>query len=229
MPLDDADKKAIGEMISAALQSDATSTLVAGQVGEALKGLKLDEKVTKAVADAVAAASNSAEEEGDDKDKKKSKADSALERRLAKVQEDLDNERTAREQAEAARKTDALHNAARAELAKAGVPAERIPHAMAYLQVQGLLDFAEGDAPGFKGKDRYGSETVLPMSEGVSAWAKTDDGKAYLPPSGAQGDGQGNGGAGSGRRDASAPRNEDGSLNTGALANRLAAKLPSLV
>jgi len=235
MPLDDADKKYITDAIGEALKGDAVTNLVAGQVGEALQGLKLEEKVTAAVTTAVEAIKPKPDENdgkggGSGGDDAESETEKRLKKLLAESEQQVRAEREAREAEANARKQDALRTAARDALGQAGVPSDRIPHAMAYLGSLDLLTLGDDDAPGFKGKDKFGSDAVLPLADGIAAWMKTDAAKMYLPPSGAQGDGDGNGGTGgSGHRDASVPRREDGSVNTDALAARLTRRVSSII
>lgn len=190
MPLDEADKKFIGDLIKESLKPETIGAAVKSH----LEGLKLDEKIAEKVKDATKdlkapkKGEEDDEDEVDDKGKKKPKSgESAADKKLAAIEKRLADETKAREEAEGARKRDQLEAAAKDALVKAGVPAERVRHAMAVLKQDGVLDFTAEGKPGWKGKDKYQVDTVLGVDDGAAAWVKSDDGKAFLPASNAGG------------------------------------------
>lgn len=191
MALDEADVKRIGELIKEAIKPE-----IIGQVVKAhLDGLKLDEKIKEAVAtgtkdlrEKVDAADKG--DKGDkDKDKSKSGEKGADDDRLAAMQRQIDERDRKLAEAESRQAAEALDAAARDALIKAGVPAERVPHALPFLKTAGVLVSKDGK-PGWKGKDRFGVDATLSLDEGAAAWAQTPDGKLYLPPSGVNGTGE---------------------------------------
>lgn len=126
---------------------------------------------------------------------KDGKGDDATNQRVAALEKSL-AESKAREDAAASKaKADSLSASARDALIKHGVPADRVAHAMAFVNAQGVLTY-EGDKPGWKGKDQYGADAVLDIDAAAKAFLSTADGKLYLPPVGAQGTGGGVGGSG---------------------------------
>jgi hypothetical protein len=195
-PLDDADKQTINEMIGEALKGDDLTMAITSAVTSTVKGLKLD-KLDDTIASKVAEAVKATTPEptkGDDKGGKGKGGDAGddkVAQQLAAMEKQLKVEREAREKSEAARQAERLHGAARAALTAADVPGSRIKGAMALLQAEGLLVVDDDGNPGIKGTDKYGVDAVLPLDVGVPAWLKTDDGKQYLPPTGAQGTGDG--------------------------------------
>jgi hypothetical protein len=192
MPLDDADKTAIEKMIADSLKGDTLAQSIGGAVKAAVSGLKLEDAVKTQVADAVKAAQPGPDKgKGDDKGKGAGKGDDKVDERIAAMEKRIAEERAAREKAEAAQKADALHGAAQAALVAAGVPGERVKHAMAYLLQEGLLEADENGAPSMKGADGYGIEGLQPLKEAIPKWLETSDGKAYLPPRNVQGTGEG--------------------------------------
>lgn len=204
MALDEADKKYIADLLKGLLTGDDLKNVVGeaakAHVTAAVKPLqdRLD-ATEKTVKDSAEKAGKPADE-GKGKDAKAKDADPETAKELAALRASLENERKAREEAENRSKAEARDAAAREALAKAGVPADRLPHAMAFLGTQGVIATDKDGKPGWKGKDRFGVDTLLPLEDGAKAWASTPDGKLYLPPSGAQGTGTGAGnGGGSGQ------------------------------
>jgi len=218
MALDKADLDKITEMINGSLTGDAFTRTIGEAVSAGLKPAlaKIDEtiatKVTEATKDLKKPDGDGRGADGKFKPDAKDDANA----RLQAVEKQLVDANKAREESENARRRDQLHAAAKDALAKAGVPTERIRHAMAVLQQDGVLDFAADGSPGFKGKDKYGQPAVLPLEEGATAWIKTDDGKAFLPPTNVQGTGDGAG---------SRPivRGADGKVDVASLRGRIGA------
>lgn len=202
MALDEADKKYIAELLAGALKPETIGAAVKAHVDAAVKPLqdRLDagEKAAKDAKEAAEKAGKPADD-GKGKDGKGKDADPETAKELAALRARLEASDKAREEAENRSKTEARDNATREALAKAGIPADRLPHAMAFLGTQGVIADKDGKV-GWKGKDRFGVDAVLPLEEGAKAWASTPDGKLYLPPSGVQGTGTGAGnGGGSGQ------------------------------
>ncbi len=189
MPLDAEDKKTIAEMIKETLGGDTLTKTIGEAAAAAVKGLKLKDTIKAQVDTAVKAAVP--EPKDDPKDKSKGKADDKVAAQLEAMQTQLEEERTAREKAEAARRTDRLHSTAQAALVASDVPGDRVKAAMALLQTEGLLEVAEDGSPVMKGKDKFGAEALIPVKDGIDDWLKTDEGKLFLPPTDAQGTGDG--------------------------------------
>ena len=203
MPLDEADKKYIADLLKGVIGGDemkkAIGDTVAAHVEARVKplGERLD-SAEKAAKEAKESAEKSAKpaDEGKGKEGKGGKeADPETAKELAALRTSLENERKAREDAENRSKAEARDAATREALAKAGIPADRLPHAMAFLGTQGVIAEKDGKV-GWKGKDRFGVDAILPLEDGAKAWAATPDGKLYLPPSGIQGTGTGAGSSG---------------------------------
>lgn len=235
MPLEEADKKFIAELITSSLgefaKGDAFKGAINGTVAGAIKGLKLDEKLAERdeKLKALEEAGNASGDGGGNKADKGSQgksgdADSPELRRLnAKLEEQakqIENEKRARLESEEARKTERLRGATRDALAKAGVSAERIRHAMALLQTDGRIALDDNGTPVMKFAREWGEESI-PLDKGLAEWVKTDDGKVYLPATGTQGTGGGAGGTG-GQSGSTVPRTKDGALDMGAIGERLA-------
>lgn len=195
MALDQADLTKITEMIGAALTSEAHTKAIgeaaAGAVKKVVGDLKLD-KVGETIDAKIQAVTKDLKAPPDDKKGGDKKDDDATAQRLKALEDQVAERDRKLEESETARKRDSIHTAARDALVKAGVPADRVRHAMAVLVQDGLLVDADGK-PGWKGKDRYGVETVLSVEAGAKAWVATDDGKAFLPAHGAGGTGDGAG------------------------------------
>jgi hypothetical protein len=188
MALDQADLDKITALIKGSLTAEVLSPII----GEAMKPSlgKLEQENAKLRADLDAVKAKPPEEKKPEDGKKPEGGapapDAATAAELAALRQRLEATEKARADEVAARKVDAVHVGAREALQKAGVPAERVGIAMAFLKDQGVIDVEKG---GWKGKDKLGMEAVLGLDEGAAAWLKSDDGKLFLPPSPAQGTG----------------------------------------
>lgn len=207
MALDEADLKKINEMLTAALTSDAAKKVYGdaakAHVDAALKPFA--DKLEASARDVEALKAAKPADKSTDKDDKAAKgsdkADPETAKELAALRQRLEASDKAREEAENRSKAEARDSAAREALAKAGIPADRLPHAMAFLGTQGVIATDKDGRPGWKGKDKFGVDVLLPLEEGAKSWAGTPDGKLYLPPTDARGTGTGAGngsGGGSG-------------------------------
>lgn len=180
--------------IKAALSPEVIGAAVKAHVDAAVKPLqdRLDAG-EKAAKEAKEAAEKAGKPADDGKGKGGKEADPETAKELAALRARLEASDKAREEAETRSKTEARNNATREALAKAGIPADRLPHAMAYLDTKGEIVADKDGKVGWKGKDRFGVDTVVPLEQGAKDWASTPDGKLYLPPSNAQGTGTGAG------------------------------------
>ena len=59
------------------------------------------------------------------------------------------------------------------------MPEKDLDDALAIVGPQLVLD---GEKAGWKGKDQYNLDAVLPFESGAEGWVKTDSGKRFLPP-----------------------------------------------
>lgn len=92
-------------------------------------------------------------------------------------------------------------------LASAGVPADRVKHAVGFLvDVDKRVRYADdGDELVFRDNDN----TVVDFNSGLKAWAKSDDAKIYLPPRGTAGSGDRPGGKSPNSQGNGAPDREE--------------------
>lgn len=187
MPLDDADKKYIADLLAESLkrQTDETIKIVDERVkplGARLEGV--EKKATEKPED-------KAEDKPGDK-KAGDKSDPELERMRAKLAELEAKNKAAEEERKAAEekaRQDRLHGAARDALLAAGVPADRARIALAAIKDEGLLAYNDAGEPGFKFA-RKGYSEVVDAKAGAEEWLKSDAGKLFLPPSDVRGTGQ---------------------------------------
>jgi hypothetical protein len=235
MPLDAEDLKKIQEMIGGVAtlvapenlakviapiveaQNKANGVLTKAEL-EAQKKAEADKAAAdKALADKAEADRKAAEEaeklrKAGKEPPVKDPAVVELEKRVAELTK-ANTDAAAREAAakEQAR-IDALHNATRDALIKAGIPADRVKAAMASVKEDGVLTY-DGDRPGWKGTDpKTNAAAVLDLESAAAAWVKAD-GKLFLPPAGTGGTGgDPNNGARSGPK-AQSVRNADGSID----------------
>lgn len=121
----------------------------------------------------------------ENKDKKSDTkgADDELKKQLESLQKMLEEQTQKAQKAEEAQKLEKLLNVAREHLSTQKIPGEAIPLAIASLHDQKrLFVYDDNGNPGFKGKDKYGMDAVLPMEEGIKSWLSTPEGKLLLPP-----------------------------------------------
>lgn len=232
MPIDDNDKKIIGQLLADALKVNNTelgkqfvsaedvTKIVTQGLEKGLAGL--DEKVKKAVGDV--------KPDGEDDKKGDDKGDPKVAGKLAEMEAKLEEMRKGREQAEARAQEQRLEGELRQALGSAEVPAARIPHAIAYLKTMRTADGKPVIAVDDKGNpvwndQRKGYVEALGLAEGIKAWSGTDDGKHYQPASGAGGTGDGAGGTGAGRKPSDAPKTADGKTDFSALGRMVSGSL----
>lgn len=83
------------------------------------------------------------------------------------------------------------------ELTAAGISGPRLAGAMALLQsARGVIGRDENGGVIFKGVEKIGNEEfpkTYSVKDGVANWIKSDEGKAFIPSTGAGGSGQGGG------------------------------------
>ncbi len=198
--------EALGKVIGAALTAHLPTHLKG--INDEITALKAAKPDAKAEEEAAREAANKA-----GKGKEADPRIAQLEARLAA------SDKAAADAAIAA-KNAALSSAARDALIKHGVPADRVAHAMAFVNMQGLLTH-DGDRPGWKGKDQYGADAVLDLDAAAKAFVGSADGKVYMPPLNAGGTGGGVGNANAAQRNGTttidALRKTGGGVNIGAL------------
>lgn len=235
MALDADDLKKIGEIVAAATKDFAKAadlaTVIKGQIDERLKDAPTAESIAaaaKKAADDALAAKGGADDKGKGKgaDDAGSAALAALQKKIDEQTTAFETERKARIDAEARAVKDGHRSKVRDALTTAGVDAKALPLVMPYLESSGQL-VLDGDKPGWKGKDKYGADTVLDFADGAKAFAGSDDGKRFVPAGDTRGTGDraaernGSGGA----TGPGTIRNADGSLNAQALAAKALASL----
>lgn len=232
MALDDADKKFISELIANSLKThgeelgkkfvtvDAAGKMVEQGLAKGIDGLKLDEKLAKALEGV------KPEGKGDDKAKAgKGEGDPALQKKLEALEAQLREQTAAKEAADRQAAEQRLDSAIGQALAAAGIPADRHKHVLPYLRGLKLDDgkpIISTDANGGPvwTAQRKGYTDALGLDAGIKEWVNTDDGKIYVPPVGAQGTGDGNGGR-TGPRDTNVPRDANGKIDVSALRDKL--------
>lgn len=238
MPLDEADLAKIGELMDARQKKQAeesekaTTKLVEGVVGKAIKALGLDDKLSALKTETEKKLEGLKPADPDPKPKDDPKEgerfeDSKAFKKLMADQDDLKKKLEAqtklREEAEAQRQKDLLSNTVRDSLIAAGADASFVPVAMNHLVATGLIKLNDKGEAVFTVAEKWGNEDV-PAAEGAKKWLNTSEGKRFMPPTGKQGTGddikRGGTGAGSG----SAPRKQDGSLDWGALRQDMSLK-----
>lgn len=188
MALSDEDKAEVGEAIKTALgELDVKGLVAAG-----FKGLNVAGAIKAAVEGEFGERDTAAEEAAAKAKKEKEEAgegaksmDPRVAKELADMRTKLANANLRSEEAETARKNEALVVAGRSALAKAGVQANRIDHAMALLH--NAQERLRTDSDGhpvvyFRRTGPTGDfDDLVGLTAGIAEWVKTDDGKAFLP------------------------------------------------
>lgn len=235
MALDEAALKQVNEAITAALAAAmkpealgaALAPAVKAHVEAATKGLVTEDSLKTALAEVVKAAKPADEDKPNKGGKAGDKGDES--EALASMRKQMDELKATTEAAnrariDAERKAVADGNRAKLKdaLTAAGVDPKAMHIVLPAIEASGQVTF-DGDVVGWKGKDTYGADKVLDYTEGAKAWAATDDGKRFLPASGAQGTGDGAASRTGNQAGPSAIRNADGTLNLNALRGKVAA------
>jgi len=235
MPLDDADKKTIAELIGVALKTnneelgksfvtaEGAKKMVEQAVPGALKAAGLD-----GIGDALKGIQAKLDGEPGKKDDPKGAKDpqvSQLEAKLLALEKKNQEAEQARLQAEQARRDEGLVGQLRAGLGKLNIPVERHDQAIAYLQsikVDGkpALRFKEDGTPVWT-VQRNGYTEDLAVDKALTEWGASEPAKLYLPPKGGTGTGTGAGGVDGVRGSSTAPRTEKGGLDWKAMATRV--------
>lgn len=206
MPLSDEDKAEITELLGGFLKTEAFTGALKAAADAAVKPVLTRvtgiEKARKDEADRAAAAAQEAEEAADtagDADGGTDKLPPALRARLDKLERDAAKAAKAAETAEAraeserkARLDADLTTGLRNALAAAKIPAERMPHAEAFLRHGNRVGLDDDGNAIFRKSDG----DAVTLDEGVRAWAETEEAAFYLPPV----DGGGSGSTSAARR-----------------------------
>lgn len=125
---------------------------------------------------------------GDAGDGDQSPAVRSMKRQLEELTSELGKQKAAADAATQRERAGTLRQRASEALGSIGItePA-RIKGALATLFAEGRIAYDEDDPESIVFKDSDGSPLDLPT--GVKAWAKSEDAKIFLPPSGARGSG----------------------------------------
>lgn len=185
MALSEEDQKKVQELIEAALTGEGFAKSIASAVdttvGKALKGLKIDEKISAAVE---AAKPAQPEGGGAEEPPQITKLQNQLK---AMADKQAETERRAQE-LEEARKTEALRTAVRDALGGAGADPKRVAIALSHLQASDLIKTDDQGRPAFAFRRDWGEE-LLPVEKGAAEWLQTEEGKFFLPATGRSGTG----------------------------------------
>lgn len=229
MPLDDADLEKIKELVTATVQpltqslADQTIRIVEERLKPVTKQVsevadKLQE--VEQAADKVKGKTEASAEAGESGSGKVSPEVARLQAQLEELQRQNQTMEQQRREAEERAKIERLHAAARDGLLQAGVPAARVPLALAVLKDEGVLTYADDGTPGFKFQ-RKGYSEVVPATDGAAEWLKSDAGKLFLPPVETSGTGE----RGNGRRP---PPMKGGEIDWSVLKERAAQALSTI-
>jgi hypothetical protein len=213
MPLDEADKKAIAEMLAAAMgaSSEEQSKRTAASIKAAVDALGIDAKL-----EALKVKPDAVEDKVEDKKGGKVSPEMMrLQKQLETLTRQSGEDRTAREAAELKAKTSTLLSAFDNAARKAGVPAERLPALRALLHnASERVKYDDNDRPGLHFQ-RDGYDEVLDLETGFGEYLGTSEGKQFMPPSKIAGTGE------SGSRGGGRMTGTDGKFNRDAAGSAL--------
>lgn len=179
------------------LVADALKTALTGADFKAIIGAALTpaiEGATKPLADKLAVFEAAAKKPADPPPGKKEGEGAPgippeLKQQIAAMEAKLADSEAKRAAAERSALEDRAYGSVRESLAKAGVPADRIQLAMAFVKSEGLVKFAEDGSFGFEKVDQWGNKAKIDPAAWASDFVKTDTGKALLPAAQTQGAG----------------------------------------
>lgn len=222
MPLDDADKKFISELISTSLNAanEETAKLINGTVTTAIKGLDLDKKLDSVKTDLDKKLEASPPKPDDKGKKPDDKGGQAIDDHpeFKKLQAKVREQEEAAARAEADRRANLLRNSVQESLVAGGADPKRTALAIEGIIARGLVRLDDKGQPKFVAQRSWGEELVDP-SAGAKEWLSTDDGKLLVPPVGTQGTGD-RGGQLANTQPSTAPRTKDGAVDWSALAGK---------
>jgi len=112
-----------------------------------------------------------------------------VQQRIAAMEAKLADAESKAKAAERSALEDRAHGAVRDALVKAGVPADRVPLALAFVKSEGLIKFADDGTFGFDKVDQWGGKVKQDPAAWAGEFVKTDTGKALLPAAPTQGAG----------------------------------------
>lgn len=191
MALDADDIKKIADLIAASNAELKKSMVDSDAVGKMLDAR--DAKTSKAIEEKLAEAAKV--KPADDAKAKPKDGDvpAPLQARLDALERETKEAKEAAASEKAQRETAEQLNAFETAAIAAGVAPERVRGARAVLHLEEKrIGYTTDGKPGLK-FNRKGYDEILPMADGLKEWLSTDEGKAYLPPTGSQGTGGGKG------------------------------------
>lgn len=179
--------KLVADAVKNAFTGDAFKGALTAALAPAIEG------ATKPLADKLAtleAGAKKPETPAPKKDEEGGKGIPAeFQQKIAAMEAQLKDAEAKRAAAERSALEDRAYGSVRESLAKAGVPADRIPLAMAFVKSEGLVKFAEDGSFGFEKVDQWGNKAKVDPAAWATDFVKTDTGKALLPAAPTQGAG----------------------------------------
>ena len=180
--------------------SQLTATITNQAIGARFKTFEkqLDAKSaesTKSILDKIAemgttAAAGKSGKKGEKGEEESSEtpAFKSMQRQLAEVTKETERLKSERDQERSKSRDMSLRQKVTDELTKNGITdPQRARHALAVLKEEQRVKYAEDDSDDIVFRDADGS--FLDLSTGVKSWSKGEDGKHFLPPTGARGSG----------------------------------------
>lgn len=179
--------KLVADALKTALTGPEFKTVLTSIVTPALEG------ATKPLTDKITALEAGAKKPADPPPKKEGEGGTGippeLKQQIAAMEAKLADSEAKRAAAERSALEDRAYGSVRESLAKAGIPADRIPLAMAFVKSEGLVKFAEDGSFGFEKVDQWGNKAKVDPTAWAGEFVKTDTGKALLPAAPTQGAG----------------------------------------
>lgn len=182
-------EKLVADAVKNTFTGDAFKGALSAALAPAIEG------ATKPLTDKITALETAATKKPADPPPGKKEGEGApgippeLKQQIAAMEAKLADAESKAKAAERSALEDRAHGAVRDALVKAGVPADRVSLALAFVKSEGLIKFAEDGTFGFDKVDQWGGKVKQDPAAWAGEFVKTDTGKALLPAAPTQGAG----------------------------------------
>jgi len=178
--------KRMGEAIKTAFTGDAFKGVLSAALAPAIEG------ATKPLAEKLAtleAGAKKPETQPEKKGEEGKGVPAEVQAQINALKAQLTESQEKAKAAERAALKDRASGAVRDALGKAGVPADRMDFALAWVEVNGVVKLADDGSFHFEGAEQYGVRPKVDATAWASEFIKTNTGKALLPAAPTQGAG----------------------------------------
>jgi len=178
--------KRMGEAIKTAFTGDAFKGVLSAALAPAIEG------ATKPLAEKLAtleAGAKKPETQPEKKGEEGKGVPAEVQAQINALKAQLTESQEKAKAAERAALKDRASGAVRDALGKAGVPADRMDLALAWVEANGVVKLADDGSFHFEGTEQYGVRPKVDATAWANEFIKTNTGKALLPAAQTQGSG----------------------------------------